>query len=126
MRKLVLLLLMCALPAVAVAASAPPKAAAKPVQSDAALEQTIKARFAKSKISADHFTVHVQGGVATVEGKTDVIQHKGTATRIVHACGAQIVNKIQISEAAREKAAANLAKHRGGDGKLKKSAVALR
>lgn len=117
---------MCALPAVAVAASTPSKAASKPVQSDAALEQSIKARFAKSKISADRFTVHVQGGIAVIEGKTDVIQHKGTATRIAHSCGAQVVNKIQISEAAREKAAANLAKHRGGGGAIKKSAVTLR
>jgi hypothetical protein len=113
--RLIALMLLCALSAFG--------AAAKVAQSDASLEQTIKTRFAKSKISADHFTVHVQGGVATVEGKTDVIQHKGTATRIVHSCGAQIVNKIQITEAARQKAAATLARHRSGSSGLKKSVV---
>ena len=46
------------------------------------MEAVIRAKFAKSKIDADKFQVHVQGGVATIEGKTDVIQHKGTATRM--------------------------------------------
>jgi len=39
--------------------------------SDAQLEAAIKAKFAKSK-SAAAFTVRVQGGVASIEGKTDV------------------------------------------------------
>ena len=117
--RLIALLLLCALSGFGAVAPKP-----KAAQSDATLEQTIKARFAKSKISADHFTVHVQGGVAIIEGKTDVIQHKGTATRIVHSCGAQVVNKIQITEAARQKAATNLARHRSGGGSgLKKSVV---
>lgn len=79
-------------------------------QSDAVIEATIKAKLAKSKIGADHFRVRVQGGVATWEGTTDVIQHKGSATRMAKSAGARlVVNKIQIGEAAREKAAANLA-----------------
>ena len=77
--------------------------------SDARLEAAIRAKFAKSKINEDHFTVHVQGGVATIEGKTDVMQHKGTATRMAKTAGAVAVNNhVQISDAAKQKAAANL------------------
>jgi hypothetical protein len=86
---------------------------AKPVPSDARLEAAIRAKFAKSKIDADKFQVHVQGGVATIEGRTDVAQHKGVATRLAKTGGALAVNNhIQISDAAKEKAAANLAKGR--------------
>jgi hypothetical protein len=45
--------------------------------SDPDLEKAIRARFARSKIAANHFEVHVQGGVATLQGNTDVVQHKG-------------------------------------------------
>jgi hypothetical protein len=90
-----------------------PKAAAKPQLSDSAIEQEIRARFARSKIAADKFQVKVQGGVATIEGKTDIIQHKGSATRMARTGGAiQVVNKIQISENARQRATANLEKGR--------------
>jgi len=85
------------------------KTAAQPLLPDAKLEAAIRAKFAKSKINADKFTVHVQGGVATIEGKTDVMQHKGTATRMAKTAGAVAVNNhVQISDAAKEKAAANL------------------
>lgn len=78
-------------------------------QSDAAIEAAIKAKLAKSKIGKDGFKIHVQGGVAYWEGKTDVIQHKGAATRMAKAAGARTVaNNIQISEAARAKAAGRL------------------
>jgi len=81
--------------------------------SDARLEAAIRAKFAKSKIDADKFQVHVQGGVATIEGRTDVTQHKGVATRLAKTGGALAVNNhIQVSDAAREKAAANLEKGR--------------
>ena len=91
---------------------------------DAQIERTIKAKFLKSKINADHFTVSVQNGVATIEGKTSVIQHKGVATRLAKTGGAVAVqNHIQISEEARAKAAAKLAKARGGDGQLEKAVV---
>jgi hypothetical protein len=77
--------------------------------SDTQIETTIRAKLAKSKINADHFTVHVQGGVATLEGHTDVVQHKGVATRLAKSGGAIAVNnRIQISDAARQKAAGNL------------------
>jgi osmotically-inducible protein OsmY len=82
-------------------------------QSDAELEKEIRARFAKSKIAADKFEVHVQGGRATLTGSTNVLQHKGTATRLARTAGAtDVVNKIEPSEEARQKASANLAKGR--------------
>jgi hypothetical protein len=85
----------------------------KPAPSDARLETAIRAKFAKSKIDADKFQVHVQGGVATIEGRTDVTQHKGVATRLAKTGGALAVNNhIQVSDAAKEKAAANLEKGR--------------
>jgi osmotically-inducible protein OsmY len=87
----------------------PPKTAAASAPSDAEIEKNIRARLAKSKIAEDNFRVRVQGGIATLEGKTDVLQHKGVATRLAKSGGASaIVNRIQISEAAREKAAKNL------------------
>jgi len=80
-----------------------------PRPSDKQLEAIIRAKFARSKISADKFTVHVQGGVATIEGQTDVIQHKGTATRMAKTAGAVAVNNhVRIGDAAKQKAAGNL------------------
>lgn len=82
---------------------------------DAQIERTIRARLARSKVGADHFTVSVKDGVATFEGKTNVIQHKGVATRMAKTSGAVAVqNHIQISEEARAKAAARLARYRNG------------
>ena len=87
-----------------------PKQAAVP---DAQLEKDIRARFAKSKISTHKFQVHVQGGVATIEGQTDVLQHKGTATRLAKSAGAiKVVNRIGVSQAAKDQAAKNLASGR--------------
>lgn len=115
MRTLALIAGLCV---TAFAATAPgPKATAAKTSargsgsaaSDAQIEAAIKAKLAKSKIGADKLQVHVQGGVATWEGHTDVLQHKGAATRMAKAAGAKsVVNNIQISEAAREKAAGNL------------------
>ena len=83
--------------------------ARQPMKSDGEIEATIRAKFARSKINVEKFTVHVQGGVATIEGRTNVIQHKGTATRLAKSGGAIAVNNhIQISDAARQKAADNL------------------
>jgi hypothetical protein len=77
--------------------------------SDAQMEAAIRAKFAKSKISVEKFQVHVQGGVATIEGRTDVVQHKGTATRMAKTAGAVAVNNhVQVSDAAKRKSAANL------------------
>ena len=85
----------------------------QPKLSDAQLEAAIRAKFAKSKIDADKFTVRVQGGVATIDGKTDVLQHKGVATRMCKTAGAAAVNnRVKVSDAAKQKAAGNLAEGR--------------
>jgi hypothetical protein len=91
------------------------KPGAQKVLPDAQIERTIRAKFAKSKINAEHFTVSVQSGVATIDGKTGVIQHKGVATRLARSGGALAVqNHIQVSEAAKAKAAAKLAQNSTG------------
>jgi hypothetical protein len=91
----------------------PKAAAAAPRINDADLERTIRGRFAESKIDEDKFTVHVQSAIATITGKTNVIQHKGVATRLAKSSGAlAVVNNIEISQAARDKAAKNLASGR--------------
>jgi len=88
------------------APAARPKA--QPKLSDAQLEAVIRAKFAKSK-SASTFTVRVQGGVAHIEGKTDVIQRKAAASRMAKVAGAVAVdNKVLVSEAAKKRAAGNL------------------
>jgi hypothetical protein len=81
---------------------------------DAQIERNIRAKLAKSKMNAtEHFTVTVHNGVAFLEGKTNVIQHKGVATRLAKSGGATAVkNNIQVSDAAKAKAAAALAKNR--------------
>ena len=85
------------------------KPAAKPKLSDAQLEAAIRAKFAKSKINEDKFTVRVQGSVATIDGKTNVLQHKGVATRMSKTAGAVAVNnRVQVSDEAKKKAAGNL------------------
>ena len=79
--------------------------------SDSQIDVTIRAKLAKSKIGKDGFKFHVQHGIVTWEGSTNVIQHKGSATRMARTAGAvQVINNIQISGAAKEKAAANLKK----------------
>ena len=93
--------------------------AAAPVRrglSDAQIERNIRERFARSKMTLtgkEKFTVSVKDGVATLEGKTNVIQHKGVATRIAKLGGAVAVqNHIEISDEARARAAAKLEKYR--------------
>jgi hypothetical protein len=115
--------LICCLALLAIAGSGQTGPAANPVSpatqktapghsasNDAAMEKDIRARFARSKISIDKFEVHVQGGVATITGKTNVVQHKGTATRLARIAGAvRVVNQVEVSEAARQRASKNLA-----------------
>ena len=85
------------------------KGAARSVP-DAEIERDLRARLAKSKLAKNNFTVKASGGVVTLEGKTNVIQHKGSATRMAKSAGAREVrNKIQISDEAKKKAADNLA-----------------
>ena len=99
-------------------AATPPATASRPAaaaanharMSDAEIERLIRTKLAKSKIGKDGFTMQVKGGVVTWEGATNVIQHKGAATRMARTAGAaQVVNNIKISDAARQKAAGNLA-----------------
>ena len=54
-----------AAPSIAHARTAP---ARKTNLTDAEIERAIRAKFAASKIGADHFEAHVQGGVATLRG----------------------------------------------------------
>jgi hypothetical protein len=76
---------------------------------DKATESVIRAKLAKSKIGKDGFTVRVQGGVAYWDGSTNVVQHKGAATRMAKTAGAKkVVNNIKVSDAAKETASANL------------------
>lgn len=82
---------------------------AAPAKSDAAIESNIRARLAKSKIAVNGFTVRVQNGTAVWTGTTDVIQHKGAATRMAKAAGAtKVDNRITIGARARELAAQRL------------------
>ncbi|MBI3666693.1 MAG: BON domain-containing protein [Acidobacteria bacterium] len=89
-----------------------PKGAA-PRWKDNELKKAIEARFSRSAIAADHFRVEVKEGAAYITGKTDVMQHKGVATRLARSVGAKEVhNEVEVSEAARQKAAAQLARGR--------------
>jgi hypothetical protein len=86
-----------------------PTPAGTTAQEDKQIEATIRAKLAKSKIGKDGFTVRVQGGIAYWEGKTDVVQHKGSATRMAKTAGAKaVINNIKVSDAGKEKAAENL------------------
>ena len=90
---------------------APTTAQRGPTPTDLQLEQTIRAKLAKSKIGKDGFRFKVQRGVVTWEGSTNVVQHKGSATRMARSAGAaQVINNIQISADAKAKAGANLKK----------------
>jgi osmotically-inducible protein OsmY len=81
--------------------------------SDEALAAEIRSRFARSKINAEHFRVRVEKGVAILEGKTSVIQRKGTATRLAKLAGAaKVKNLIEVPASVRMKAKENLAQGR--------------
>jgi len=85
------------------------KSAAAPHWKDAELKKAIEQRFARSAIGVEKFKVEVNDGVVHITGKTEVIQHKGVATRLARSMGARSVkNDVEISAAAREKAAAQL------------------
>ena len=79
--------------------------------SDAAIEQNFRKRISKSKLNAEQFSISVRQGMATLEGRTNVLQHKGVATRLARNAGATSVrNNIQVSPEAKMKAAGNLQK----------------
>ena len=76
---------------------------------DRAIEAKIRAKLEKSKVGKDGFKVRVQGGIAYWEGSTDVVQHKGVATRMAKLSGAKaVVNSIKVSDAAKQAATNNL------------------
>jgi BON domain-containing protein len=116
MRRFITLLASCFLSILLIApASAASKAgsgtavARSTPHTDSQIDTTIRTKLAKSKIGKDGFHFHVQHGVVTWEGTTNVIQHKGSATRMAKAAGAtQVINNIQISDSAKSKATANL------------------
>jgi hypothetical protein len=89
------------------APKAPPQAPT--AQQDKAIEAAIRAKLATSKVGKDGFTVRVQGGIAYWDGTTNVIQHKGAATRMAKAAGARaVINNIKVGDAAKQKATENL------------------
>ena len=96
-----------------------------PQVTDAQIEFAIRAKLAKSqKIGPEGFTVHVKNKIATFEGKTNVIQHKGAATRMAHSAGAiGVENHIKISDEARRKAAEKLAMYRAGGQPVKRASI---
>ena len=109
LRILVLLVLVLAPLPAQTKAKAPPPPPASTASQDAQIEAEIRTRLAKSVIGKDGFKVRVQGGVAYWDGTTDVVQHKGAATRMAKSAGAKkVVNNIQIGEMAKEKASGNL------------------
>src|SRR5579862_5700127 len=110
-RMLLAISLACTLPAQTRTATTKkaPAAQGTSAQEDKQIEAAIQAKLAKSKIGKDGFKVHVQGGVATWEGSTGVVQHKGAATRMAKAAGAKaVVNNIKVNDAAKQKASDNL------------------
>jgi hypothetical protein len=92
--------------------------------SDGTIEAAIRAKFAKSKINEEHFKVTVKSGIALLEGRTSVPQRKGVATRLAKTGGARaVVNKIEISEAARRQMADRLQKARARKATMPKAAA---
>jgi hypothetical protein len=90
-------------PATAIQRTAAPK--------DAQIEAMIRTKLAKSKIGKDGFRFHVQRGVVTWEGSTNVMQHKGSATRMARAAGAvQVINNIEVNGSAKTRTTGNLKK----------------
>jgi osmotically-inducible protein OsmY len=107
--KIILLLLFVLCSASAQTKTKAPAPQGTTAPQDAQIEAEIRARLAKSVIGKDKFTVRVQGGVAYWEGTTDVVQHKGSATRMAKSAGAKkVVNNIKIGDAAKQKASGNL------------------
>jgi hypothetical protein len=85
------------------------------------LEARISEKFAKSKAGGGKFQVKVKGGVAYLSGRADVVQHKGSATRMAKAAGApKVVNNIVVSEAAKQRARRNLEQGRSQGGQTPK------
>src|SRR5712672_634740 len=111
LKILVLLLCASAMPAAdsKTATKKAPPAQGTSANEDRDIERKIREKLEKAKIGKDGFKVRVQGGVAYWDGSTNVVQHKGAATRMAKTAGAKkVVNNIKVSDAAKETAAANL------------------
>jgi hypothetical protein len=110
----ILLLLMLAISGAPAQTNSQTKAKAPPPQGtiapqDVQIEAEIRSRLAKSVIGKDGLSLRVQGGVAYWDGTTNVVQHKGAATRMAKSAGAKkVVNNIKVGDAAKQKAAGNL------------------
>src|SRR4051794_37561222 len=77
-----------------------PTPAALANRSDSQIESDFRTRLARSKLAAEGIQIRVKGGVATLTGKTSVVQHKGSATRMAKSAGARsVANQIEISAA---------------------------
>lgn len=88
-------------------------AAVPPGRSDAEIASVFRAKLAKSKLVGDGIEIKVERGVATLRGKTEILQHKGTATRMAKSSGAtEVRNQIVISDAAKKAAVERLASAR--------------
>ncbi len=106
---ILLAVMLAAQPSRTAAAKKTSSAQGTSAQEDKQIEANINARLAKSKIGKDGLKVHVQGGVATWEGSTGVLQHKGAATRMAKAAGAKkVVNNIKVSDQAKQNATDHL------------------
>jgi hypothetical protein len=107
--KIVLLLALALSSAPAQTKAKAPSPQGTTAPQDVQLEAAIRARLAKSVIGKDGFTVRVQGGVAYWDGNTNVVQHKGAATRMAKSAGVKkVVNNIKVGDDAKQKAAGNL------------------
>lgn len=108
LKTILLLVLALSSGAAQTKAKAPPPQGTAATQ-DVQIEAAIRARLAKSKIGQDGLSVRVQGGVAYWDGTTNVVQHKGAATRMAKSAGAKkVVNNIKVGDDAKQKAAGNL------------------
>lgn len=66
---------------------------------DAAVQQRILTRLARSSLRHDTVSVRVVGGVATLEGAVVNVQRKGVATRLARESGAaQVINLLKVND----------------------------
>ena len=111
-RSILFLFFLCLL-AVPAFPQAKPTAPAAPAvnRSDPEINTMLKAKLARSKIGADGFKFSVQGGIVYIDGRTEIPQHKGAATRMARTSGAKaVVNRIVVGDGAKQRTTANLKK----------------
>ncbi len=64
---------------------------------DSAIERSLRARLARSKMAKDGLSFTVRQGVVEWHGSVSIPQRKGAATRMAKAAGAsKVVNRIRI------------------------------